>query len=314
VRERPRQPIEVFELWQIDFKVDIVLQNGTHVYLYTVCDPVGEVCIGAEVFAVQKVRTRTKRVEFRLVRAMLRRCFDQWGALPAAIQTDGESTLVSQVEDPFPSAFALWLAGLGIEHVVTRPGKPTDNAEVERFHRTFNDYAIIGNEKLSVKELQAVLDEAVIDHALELPSRAENCAGRPPGEAHPELFNPPRSYRKEHELAVFDLECVDAFLSNFTWTRKVGKTGQICLGGHHKYYSVGRAYACQSVLVRFDPTDRHFVFYLPASDENEELEEIGRRPARDLEIEDITGLALWPQDMVPQQLSLPLVLCEEVNC
>ena len=314
VRERPRQPTEVYDLWQMDFKVDITLQDSTHLHLHTVCDPVGEVCIGARVFAVQKVQTRTKRVDFRSVRAMLRRCFDQWGALPAAIQTDGESTLVSHVEDPFPSDFDLWLAGLGIQHFVTRSGKPTDNAEVERFHRTFNDYAIIGNEKLSVDELQAILDEAVIDHAFELSSRAEGCAGRPPLEAHPELLEPPQPYRAEHELAIFDLKRVDAFLSSFTWTRKVGKTGQICIGGQHKYYSVGRAYARQHVLVRFDPSDRHFVFYLPTSDEYDAPQEIGRRPARYLELEDITGLATWPADLLPQQLPLPFIFCEGVIC
>lgn len=313
-RERPRQPTEVYEVWQVDFKVDIALEDGTCVHLHTVCDPVGEVCIGAHVVAVQKADTRSKRVEFPAVRETLRRCFDQWEALPTAIQTDGESTLVTHVADPFPSDFDQWLAGLGIEHRVTRAGKPTDNAEVERCHRTLNDYAIIGNEHLPVQKLQAVLDEAVIDHALVFPSRAEGCSGRSPGEAHPELFYPRRTYRAEQELAIFDLARVDAFLSTFTWTRKVNKTGQICIGGHHQYYQVGRAYARQQVMVRFDPADRHFVFYLPATGEDENRHEIGRRPARHLEIEDITGFSPWPTDMIPQQLSFLQLLFEGVNC
>jgi hypothetical protein len=247
-------------------------------------------------------------------RSTLRRCFDQWGTLPDEVQTDGESTLVTSKEDGFPSDFTLWLAGLGIKHLVTRPGQPTDNSEVERCHRTMNDYAIVGNEKHPAVELQSILDDAVLELAFELPSYAEACAGRTPVEAHPELLEPRRPFRAEHELALFDLNRVDAFLSTFTWTRKVGKTGQICIGGHHQYYSVGRAYARQEVVVRFDPTDRCFVFYLPDSAQDdldqEDLQEIGRHPARHLEVEDLTGLATWPQGLVPQQLPLPLCFVE----
>ena len=219
-------------------------------------------------------------------------------------------TLVTSAEDGFPSTFTLWLTGLGIKHLVTRPGQPTDNSEVERCHRTMNDYAIVGNEKHPLVELQSVLDNAVLELAFELPSRAEACAGRTPVEAHPELLEPRHPFRAEHELALFDLGRVDAFLSTFTWTRKVSKTGQICIGGQHEYYSVGRAYARQEVMVRFDPTDRHFVFYLPECEQDDqaqqEPQEIGRRPARNIEVEDLTGLATWPAGLVPQQLPLPL--------
>ena len=42
--------------------------------------------------------------------------------------------------------FTLWLAGLGMARLVIRPASPADHAELERCHRTLNDYAIIGNE------------------------------------------------------------------------------------------------------------------------------------------------------------------------
>lgn len=90
----------------------------------------------------------------------------------------------------------------------------------------------------------------------------------------------------------------------------MNKTGQVSLGGQHEYYRVGRTYAGQEVWVRFDPADRHFVFYQTASEQDEQaeedLQEIGRRPARFLEVEDLTGLAIWPVGLVPQQLALPL--------
>jgi transposase InsO family protein len=311
---RPNPPTEVHQRWQVDFKVNIALQDSTILDLHTVRDPVGEACLGAVIYATQQVNTRTKRVSKEDARATLRRCFDLWNTLPDEIQTDGEPTLVTSSEDGFPSDFTLWLTGLDIKHLVIRRGKPTDNAEVERCHRTINDYAIVGNEKHPLAELQSILDEAVLELAFDLPSRAEGCAGRTPMEAHPQLLEPKRFFRAEHELALFDLRRVDAYLSTLIWTRKVSESGQISIAGQHEYYSVGRTYARQEVLVRFDPVDRHFVFYQPDPEHHDlpddGLHEIGRRPARHLEVEDLTGMIACPEGLLPQQLPLPFCLVE----
>jgi len=302
-RPRPNQPTGVHQQWQIDFKTDLKLQDGSGVSLHTIRDPVGEACLSAVVFPAQKVKQRPQRVSLEQVRTVLRRCFAQWHTLPDEIQTDGEPVLVATADDAFPSTFTLWLAGLGITHQVIRAGKPTDNAEVERCHRTVTDYALVGNEDQALEPLQTILDQAVHELLGELPSRAEGCQGRPPLEAHPELLQPRHPFQAEQELAHFDLGRVDAFLANQHWHRKVDKTGRICIGGHHHYYSVGRAYAYQEVLIRFDPVDRHFVFYDPLQPDTE----LGRRPARHLEVEDLTGLATWPEGLLPQQLPLPFL-------
>lgn len=302
-RPRPNRPTEVHQQWQIDFKTDIELQDGSRVSLHTVRDPVGEACLTAVVFPAEKVKQRVERVSLEQVRTVLRRCFASWSTLPDEIQTDGEPVLVASGDDAFPSTFTLWLVGLGISHQVIRSGHPTDNAEVERCHRTIYDYAIVGNEDKALGPLQRVLDQALIELTYELPSRAEGCQGRPPAEAHPQLLQPRHPFRPEHELAHFDLHRVDAYLAQQQWTRKVGKTGQICIGGHHQYYSVGRTYARREVFFRFDPADRHFVFYDPDHPDDQ----IGRRPARNLEVEDLTGLATWPDGLLPQQLPLPFL-------
>lgn len=308
-RERPQQPTRVHQRWQIDFKVDIALDNGTLVTLHTVRDPLGEVCIGAFVFPVGTVGQKGQKVTFAQVRGVLRRCFARWRTLPYEIQTDGEPALIGRPQDTFPTPFTLWLQGLDIAHLVIRPGRPTDNAEVERCHRTVTDYAIVGNETADAQQLQRILDHAVDALAYELPSRAAGCGGHPPVVAHPELLQPPRPFQAEHELACFDLQRVDAYLATFTWERKVGQTGQITIGGRHQRYSVGRAYTRQQILVRFDPADRHFVFYTAADPETE----IGRCPARDLAISDLTGLSRWPDGLGCQQLPLPLCFPKGVN-
>lgn len=298
----------VHQRWQLDFKVEIALEDGTLVNLHTVRDPVGEACIGAFVFASGKVGSKAKRVSLEQVRSVLRTCFTRWGTLPEEIQTDGEPCLIGQVQDTFPSEFTLWLKGLGIEHLVTRPGRPTDNAEVERCHRTVNEYAIVGNEHVMVAQLQTILDAALHELNYDLPSRAQGCKGLPPLVAHPDLLVPRRPFQPELELVLFDMNRVDAHLATFVWERKVGKTGQIEIGCQR--YSVGRAYARTPVLVRFNPEDRHFVFYRPEAPE----EEIGRRKARGLDVGDLTGLATWPEGLGPQQLPLPLIFTEGVYC
>lgn len=300
---RPQQPTRVHECWQIDFKVAILLTDGTLVDLHTVRDPFGEVCIAAVLYRTELVTIRTGRVPMEQVRATLRTGFAHWKTLPERVQTDGEPCLSPSRQDSFPSSFTLWLKGLGIEHSLIRPGKPTDNAEVERCHRTITEYAIVGNEDNPLPSLQTLVDQAVFELAYELPSRAEGCAGKPPIQAHPDLLQPRRTFCAQEELAHFDLQRVDAYLATFTWQRKVSHTGQICIGGSHHYYTVGRALTGSEVLVRFDPTDRHFVFYDPQAPDKE----IGRRPTHHLEVADLTGYATFPQALLPQQLPLPFL-------
>jgi transposase InsO family protein len=301
VREQPHTPTQVHECWQMDFQLGIALQDRTLVNLHTVYDPVGEVCIGACVFPAGHVGHLPRRATTAQVQATLRTCFDRWQTLPQAVQTDGEALWTGRRgAEEFPAPLALWLRGLGIAHWVTRPGRPTDNAEVERCHRTLDDYAIVGHEDCDPLHLQHVLDQAVHTLAFQLPSRAAVCHGRPPVQAHPELLAPAHPFHLDQELARFDLSRVDAHLATLTWIRKVGRYGQITLGGKDRRYSVGRAYAGQYIHVRFDPTDRHFVFLAGQPEQ-----EIGRRPARNLGVEDLTGIPTSPSATQVKQLALP---------
>jgi transposase InsO family protein len=305
--QRPDRPTQVHQRWQVDFKMGIALNNSQQVNLHTIRDPVGEACLGAVIYPAGQVGQAPPKVRAAEARTTLRRSFARWQTLPAEVQTDGETTLSSHRQSDFPTDFTLWLTGLGIEHKVIRPARPTDNAEVERCHRTINEYAIVGNERQPFDPLQALLDEAVEELAFELPSRAEGCAGRPPIEAPPELLCPPRPFRPELELAHFDLKRVDAYLATFTWQRNTSANAQVSLGGQR--YFVSRAYLNRQISIRFDRADRHLVFYDPDQPDKE----ICRRRARGLQVEDLTGLALWPAELGPQQLPLPLFTAEGVN-
>lgn len=304
---RPNEATEIHQRWQLDFKVQIALQDGTLVNLHTVRDQVGKAYIEARLFSAGRVGQRAQRVTLEQARSVLRHGFASWGTLPDEVQTDGETALVGRSGDTFfPSVFRLWLIGLGITPL--RISHTTDNAEVERAHRTINDYAIVGNEAASIEQLQAILDQALVELNEQLPSRAEGCHHLPPVVAQPQLRQPRRPFSPEHELAHFDLKRIDHYLASLAWPRRVSSTGQVTIGQRRRY-TIGRQFAAQTVLVRFDPEDRHFVFCTA----DEPHHELARRPARGLEVEDLTGLAPWPSGLGPQQLPLPFFEIEGVT-
>jgi transposase InsO family protein len=301
----------VHACWQLDFKTGIALADGSQVNLHTVRDPVGEVCISAAITLAGRAGDAPQQVTLAEVQTTLRAGFLRWGTLPDAIQTDHQALFVAQAEDAFPTRFSLWLVGLGIEHRLIQPGQPTQNAAVERAHRTLYDYAIVGNEQLSPADLHQVVQQAVYDLAFEFPSRAKHCHAQAPVVAHPDLLQPRRPFYADQELARFELSRVHAYLASFIWRRKVQKNGQISLGGSRLRYSVGKAYAEQTVRIRFDPTDQCFVFYPDGPDTAlpDPRSQIRRRPALNLRIAELTGLVI--ETSGPQQLPLPFTYLQE---
>jgi hypothetical protein len=261
-------------------------------------DPLGEACLGGAVYLAGEVGKSPNKIKLAEVRTTLRRCFMRWGTLPEEVQTDHDTVLVSSHVNKFPSDFTLWLKGLGIKHELIRSGRATDNSEVERCHRTLNDYAIVGNEHMNWRELQRELDRRVDKLAYRVPSRAEGCAGAPPVTAHPDLLSRPRPFLPGWEEALFDLSRIDQYLSEQTWDRKVEKVGRVSIA--RKRYSVGRKHAGEDVVVRFDPSDRHFVFCTT----DESPTEICRRPSKGLNAEDLIGEDADPA--VPELVQLPL--------
>jgi len=175
--KRPNQPAEVHQRWQLDFRQGLSLANGTPITLCNLRDPVGEAGIGSFAHVTELVGKGPRHLTFPEVRTDLRACFARWNTLPEEIQTDNVTELAGKPQDTFPSPFTLWLKGLGIDHLLTRPGCPTDNAEGERFHRTLVDYAIFGSEFDDQEGMQKALDQALDELNFELSSRAKGCGG-----------------------------------------------------------------------------------------------------------------------------------------
>jgi transposase InsO family protein len=298
---RPKAPPKaqrVHELWQMDAKEKIVLGDGTIVTVLQVREPVACAFLGCFAHAVQ-TKKHWRKLTLREVQADLRVVFAEFG-LPLSLQTDRERIYGRPATEAFPTLFTLWLEGLGIGHHFTRPGRATDQAHVERGHRTWNDWLMQPEPTPDLTTYRIQLAQARYMHNEMLPSRAGDCQGRTPYQAHPEVRIPVQPFVPEAELLLFNLSRVDRFLAQFAWQHKVTKSGQVSIG--ESVYYVGKAHAGTQVTVRFDPIDRHFVFTHPQTGKV-----LKRCPAKRLDVPTITGLK--PEDVLqlsqPYQLPLP---------
>jgi hypothetical protein len=144
LQARHRQPAPpprarcVHELWQLDGKEHVVLQDRTIATVLDVREPVACVFLGSFAHAVQTA-THWRKLTLRETQSDLRAVFTAFG-LPRGIQTDRENVYGRTAREAFPTRFTLWLVDLGVEHQFGRPNQPTAQPQVERGHRTLFDW------------------------------------------------------------------------------------------------------------------------------------------------------------------------------
>ena len=100
--------------------------------------------------------------------------FEKWG-LPDIFQTDKDKVLVCTDETPFPTDFTLWLVGMGIHHNIIR--RVTQNASVERSHRTFDKQMLSGVQAETWLDFLAHIQSEQTRLTERIPSRANACRG-----------------------------------------------------------------------------------------------------------------------------------------
>ena len=258
--QRPKtsaiQAEEPHQCWQIDFKGEVVV-GGCEVVIapLMICDEAS----GAPLLGViHQVRAKGRRsgVSTRTVQRDLREGFRQWG-LPDAIRTDRDSLFVGDSRLQWPGTLQLWLVGLGIQPIINRAYRPTDNAIVERNHWTWEQHVLLEQHYQRLEEVQEETTRSFADRREHLPSRHRGCHGRPFAAAFPTLPTPRRRYVPQEESRLFNLKRVDAYLSQWEWRRTVDCMGKISLAGRPLY--VGKSYRRQMVKIRFDPDRRDMV-------------------------------------------------------
>jgi transposase len=294
VKPPPAHATAAHEVWKLDAQEGIRLQDQTIATICNIRDPFAAAMIASCAFAVQTPK-RWRKLTWQEYQQVVRAAAALWGTLPDALQTDNELGLAGTANDPFPGRLTLWLAGLGIEHRLSRPGRPTDNAQVERNHRTLDGWALDAEGLADLNHLQQALDRERQVYNEHFPCRASDCQRRPPLVAHPELRLPRHAYALEHEGALFDLTRMDRYLASFTFLRQVSAVGRVSLG--RQMYSVGRQWAGRKLSVRFDADSRDWVFFEQGAPD--ELLERVRRPSKRLTAADLIGPLAQPVEPGP---------------
>jgi transposase InsO family protein len=283
--------------WQVDGKEKVTIGDDDVVTILNARDPVGALMIASRAF-VTTTPQWLRKLTLQEVQDTLRQAFTEWG-LPLEIQTDRETVYVGAPQETFPSLFTLWLVGLGIQHIVSRNRRPTDQAHVERSHRTVGDMAWKDQPRDTVEQLQSLLDDCRQRYNQELPVQAADCEGRSPLQVRPWARHSGRPFHSGLEWTLFDLQRVDAFLARHVWTRKVSAHGEVHIGRHR--YQVGCHHAHMTVSVRFCPDTRSFRF------QSSDGTLIAIRPAVKLDQVDIIGY--MPIELaLPEFFQLPLPL------
>lgn len=295
--EPPGTATRPHQRWQMDGQEAIRVGDTDVATILNIRDPVGALMIASRAFVVTTEK-RYRKLTLEEVQDTLRQAFTEWG-MPLEIQTDREQVYIGAPQGTFPSLFTLWLVGLRIRHLVSRGGRPTDQAQVERNHRTLGDMAYKDQRFSSVEHLQAALDHSRHRYNNEFPAQASHCARHPPLTAHPWATHSGRAFHPDVEWTLLDLYRVDLHLASKIWTRTVSAIGTVEIGRH--CYSVGRKRAHETVSVRFIPPTR--AFRIEASDGSwvTELPSVG------LDALDIIG-RMPIQESCPVVFQLPLPL------
>jgi hypothetical protein len=231
----------------------------------------------------------------------LRLAFTDWG-LPQALQVDHESVFYdNKSKSPFPTLLHLWLLALGITLHFGRFGRATDQGMTERSHQLWQGQVVQGATFANWQALYDALYQRRNFLNTVLPCASLD--GQPPLVAYPQAHHSERPYRLEWEVALLNLERIDAYLARGRWFRRIANNGIISLGS--TLYYVGCKWKQQQIEISFDPDTRQFRCFDAAAHLLKEL------PCQGLSIASLMG-DLFPLVHFPVfQLALPFTWEEQ---
>lgn len=173
------------DLWQMDFKGCIELDNGRRCLPFTVLDDHSRFDLALDACGCTPTR---------VVREHLRAVFRRYG-LPLRINADNGPPWGSPAQPGQLTALAIWLIRLGIRISYSRPRHPQTNGKDERFHRTLKAELLAGRHFRNLKSAQQAFDawRSVYNH--ERPHQALGMATpisryRTSPRAYPERLSP----------------------------------------------------------------------------------------------------------------------------
>ena len=178
---RPAQPLvcpsEVNKVWAIDFMRD-TLYDGRPFRTFNVIDEGNReglrIEVGRSISSLRVTRIMSELVEF-------------YGK-PQAIRLDNGPELTAE-------SFTEWAKEQGIELRFIQPGKPNQNAFIERFNKSFREEVLNANLFNTMSEAQGAADVWLTDYNEYRPH--ESLGDVPPAMFKPRAFQP--------EISTFNL-------------------------------------------------------------------------------------------------------------
>jgi putative transposase len=151
LRQSLEAPRQLNHTWAIDFMAD-ALYGGRKIRTLNVIDEGNREALAIDV-ALSIPSVRVIRILEELVAVHGR---------PVALRVDNGPELISE-------AFLTWCGEQGIEVRHIQPGKPDQNAFIERFNRSYRDEVLDAYVFGSIEEVQGVTDEWLEDYNTERP-------------------------------------------------------------------------------------------------------------------------------------------------
>jgi transposase len=122
-----RRATRLHQLWQMDFSVKQKLDGADQKYSFL---QIRDMASTKSIFKYTLPAGRAMLTSQETI-AVTRRAFTQAGYLPEAIRTDHGACFVGPEKYSFPSAFSLYLWGLGIAHELIAVRCPAQNGGIE---------------------------------------------------------------------------------------------------------------------------------------------------------------------------------------
>ena len=174
-RRAPPDPLALWdgespgEVWSVDFKGDFGLGDGTRCHPLTITDNVSRMVLGCR--ALGPTDTESVRPWFEWA-------FREHG-LPLCVRSDNGPPFASTGAGGL-TRLSMWLVRLGVRPQRIRPGKPQENGQHERMHRSLK--AAVGRPARTLAGQQGILDRFVEEFNWE---RSHEALGRrTPGSVH----------------------------------------------------------------------------------------------------------------------------------
>jgi putative transposase len=149
-------PLQAGEEWGVDFMSD-ALVDGRKIRTLNVIDHYNRFCVG--------IAVATNFPAIRVI-AYLERYIEKYGK-PKRIRTDNGPEFTSR-------RFQKWLQDKGIEWSKIPPGRPDQNAIVERFNRSYREDILDANLFSTTEDVQRLTDQWIVYYNNERPHQSLN--------------------------------------------------------------------------------------------------------------------------------------------